>query len=260
MQLQILLPFVTYPEPNSDAVVANAVAVATQLGAEIHAMAANVDTREAQDLSSRRGDHLLDALQKRASAAGVGITTEEITTAPALLGEAAAIRARYFDLVLLGWEAGRATSRMTAEAVIFGSGRPTVLLPELYEVRSVDQVAIAWDGSRVAARAVADARPFLEGASRTFILTVHGEKPLLDTDGGERLADGLRKRGLPADAVTVNAEDCPIGVLLQERAIELGCNLLVMGGFGHSRVREFVLGSATADVLGDLCLPILLSH
>ncbi|MDW6021541.1 universal stress protein [Mesorhizobium sp. BAC0120] len=223
-------------------------------------MAANVDTREAQGLSSRRGDHLLRALRKGASAAGLGITTEEITTAPALLCEATAIRARLFDLVLLGWEAGNATSRMAAEALIFDSGRPTILLPELYEVRSIDQVAIAWNGSRVAARAVADAHPFLKAASRIFVLTVRGDKPLLNTDVEERLVDGLRKRGCTAEPVPMNAEDCPIGVLLQERAIELGCNLLVMGGFGHSRIREFVLGSATEDVLSDLRLPTLLSH
>ena len=272
------LPLVTYPDPNSEAVAANAVAIAAQLGAELHALAVNVDipdvsnalskfllnmpemVRNAEALSRKRGEELLAAVEKQASLAGVSVTTERAAAAFALLGDAAAMHARYFDISLVGWEAGNTTSRVTAEAVIFGSGRPTILLPELSAVDSLDHVAVAWDGSRVAARAVADARPLFERASRLSILTVLDEKPLHEKDAGERLAAGLRKRRVPAEAVPIYAEDCPIGVTLQERAIELGCNLLVMGGYGHSRVRDFVLGGATDGVLSDLRLPVLLSH
>ena len=272
------LPLVTYPDPNSEAVAANAVAIAAQLGAELHALAVNVDipdvsnalskfllnmpemVRNAEALSRKRGEELLAAVEKQASLAGVSVTTERAAAAFALLGDAAAMHARYFDISLVGWEAGNTTSRVTAEAVIFGSGRPTILLPELSAVDSLDHVAVAWDGSRVAARAVADAGPFFERASRLSILTVLDEKPLHEKDAGERLAAGLRKRRVPAEAVPIHAEDCPIGVTLQERSIELGCNLLVMGGYGHSRVRDFVLGGATDGVLSDLRLPVLLSH
>ena len=162
-----------------------------------------------------------------------------------LFGEAAAAEARYFDIALLGWEAGNPTSRASSEAVIFGAGRPAVLLPELIAIGSIDHVAIAWDGSRVAARAMADATPFLERASKISVLTVVDEKPLKEGAGGERLAIGLKKRGLVAEWISIRAEDCPIGVSLQEHAIERGAKLLVMGGYGHSRVRDFVLGGAT---------------
>jgi len=84
---------------------------------------------------------------------------------------------------------------MTAENVLFGSGRPAVLLPELSSVETPDRLAIAWDGSRAAARGVADARPFLERASAITVLTIVGEKPLKEGDAGERLADALRRRG-----------------------------------------------------------------
>ena len=70
----------------------------------------------------------------------------------------------------------------------------------------------------------------------------------------------LRRRGLEAEAASVEAEDGPISETLQQGAIERGCNVLVMGAYGHSRVRDFVLGGATAGVLDDLLLPILLSH
>ncbi|WP_437344240.1 universal stress protein [Mesorhizobium marinum] len=168
--------------------------------------------------------------------------------------------ARYYDLSLIGWEAGNTTSRETAEAVIFGSGRPAVLLPELADLAALDHVAIAWDGSRVAARAVADARIFLRDGTRVSVLTVHDEKPLEQKDVGDRLAAALRGRGLDASAVAINAQDCPIAETLQEAAIERGCKLLVMGGYGHSRMRDFVLGGATQGVLDSLLLPVLLSH
>lgn len=177
-----------------------------------------------------------------------------------MLGDTAAKHARYFDLSLIGWEAGNSTSRMTAEAVIFGSGRPVILLPELSHVSSIDHVAIAWDGSRVAARAVADARILLERAARISIITILDEKPLTEKDAGERLAEGLRRHDLDAEVVLIEAEDCPIAETLQRSAIGRGCKLLVMGGYGHSRMREFVLGGATRGVLSDLLLPVLLSH
>ena len=107
---------------------------------------------------------------------------------------------------------------------------------------------------------MADATPFLERASKISVLTVVDEKPLKEAHGAERLAAGLKKRGLVAEGISIRAEDCPIGVSLQEHAIERGAKLLVMGGYGHSRVREFVLGGATEDVLDDLRLPILISH
>jgi nucleotide-binding universal stress UspA family protein len=149
---------------------------------------------------------------------------------------------------------------MTAEAVVFGSGRPTILVPELAQPGPVDHVAIAWDGSRVAARAVADAAPMLQRAAKISVLTVVGEKPLSEKDPGVRLAASLQKRGLSAEAMEIGAEDNPISSTLQQRAIELGAALLVMGGYGHSRVRDFVLGGATEGVLGDLEMPVLLSH
>ena len=207
------LPLVSYPGANSEAIAANAVAIATQLGAGLHALAVNVDIppvssvlskflldvpamiEEAEAASRKRGEQLLAAVEKQAAIADISATTGRTTSALSLMGDSAAMHARYFDITVVGWETGNATSRMTAEAVIFGSGRPTVLLPELTSTGSLDHVAVAWDGSRVAARAVADARPFLERASRISVLTVLDEKPLKEQDAGERLASGLRKRG-----------------------------------------------------------------
>lgn len=278
MHIQALLPLVTYPEANSDAVAANAIAMAAILNARLHALAINADMPQVSNAMSRlllnvpemirqveamgreRATHLLGEIEKEAAARGVELTTNQIAPNVAQLAETAARHARYFDYVLCGWEAGNATSAATAEAVVFGSGRPAILLPELAPLSGLDHVAIAWDGSRVAARAVADARPLLAHAERVSVLTVLGEKPLQETDAAERLALGLERRGVPAKAVPVSYRGTGIAALLQEEAAQIGAGLLVMGAFGHSRTRDFVLGGATQGILSDLRLPVLLSH
>ena len=278
MRPQALLPLVTYPEPNDDAIAARAVAMAGLLGADINALAINVEIppvssalsrllldvpgmiEQAETQSRQRGDHLLALVEQAALAANDRVTVNRVSASVTGLAETAATHARYFDFILIGAEAGNPTSRSTAEAVIFGAGRPSILLPDRYEVAAIDHVAIAWDGTRVAARAVGDALPILQRAKRISILTVLDEKPLKESDAGERLTGSLRSRGLPAEMVPIRAAGRPIAVTLQLHAIEKGANLLVMGGYGHSRVRDFMLGGATQGVLSDPLLPVLISH
>ncbi|TSE13322.1 universal stress protein [Mesorhizobium intechi] len=268
----------TYPEATTAKIALNAVALAKQIDAALHAVAISVDIpdvsnalskylldlpykiREVEATSRKRGKDLLEAIGQEAMRAGVTLTTQELTAPPALMGDTAAEQCRYFDICLIGWAPDNETARMTAEAVVFGSGRPTLIFPDSTEVGVLDHVVIAWDGSRVAARAVADARPFLERASTVTVVTVTDEKTLPGHGIGERLALGLRARGLMAGAASIQAGDRSIGTALQEHALGLGGKLLVMGGYGHSRVRDFVLGGATEGILTDLRLPVLLSH
>lgn len=278
MKPHFFLPLATYPEPSSEAVASSAVLMAARFEASLHAVAFNpaipqvsnalskllLDTpqmiRDAESSGRRHGKQLLEAVTSNAKEAGVEVTTGEVAAPVAALGEAACEQARYFDLALVGWEAGNQTSRMLAEAIIFGAGRPTVILPNISSIGAIEHVAIAWDGSRVAARAVADARPFLEKASRISVITVINEKKLRDNGAAEKLAEGLRQRGLAAEAAPTQIGNSSIGVTLQETATSLEAGLLVMGGYGHSRVRDFVLGGATEGILSDLRLPVLLSH
>lgn len=278
MQLQIFAPLVTHPETNADEIATLAVSLAHRLGARLHATAINADIPDvsnplarllldtpdmigqARAASRQRGAHLLALFKEKAGAAGVEIATSAVAAPVPALGDTAAMRARYFDLSLVGWEAANAASRMAAETIVFGSGRPVLLLPVRSDVAAFDHLAIAWDGSRVAARAVADARLFLERSSRVSVITVVGEKALEERDAGERLADRLRACGLTVEAVAADIEGRPIAETLQRIAIGRGCQLLVMGGYGHSRIRDFVLGGATAGILNDLRMPVLLSH
>ena len=278
MNLQALLPLVTYPDPVSPHVATNSVIVAVQLGVELHALAVNADMpavsnalskfllntpeliRQANARSHEQGEDILRAVADQAKLAGVKLVTDRTATSLPLLGDLAANRARYFDYVLIGWESAGESTHGLAEEVIFGSGRPTILLPGSVKPAPFDHVAIAWDGSRVAARAVADAAPLLRRASRISVITVIDEKELREENPGARLARGLQERGLLAESLAALNDGGDIAVTLQENAIQSGAGLLVMGGYGHTRVRDFILGGATDGVLRDLRLPILISH
>lgn len=277
MKLQAFLPLVTYTHPNSESVAENAANVAALLDADLNVLAVNVSVpqvssklsrlmldvpdmiRQAEMTSRNHGERLIEAVTAATGQAKITVRADKTTESPPLLGATAAIAARFHDLALVGWEADNPTSRATAESLVFGAGRPVVLLPSEIDIAAFDHIAIAWDGSRVAARAVADARPFLARASRVSVLSVVDEKPLTTGDG-EKLAASLQQAGINAEAVTVKGGGKAIAATLQENARERGCGLLVMGGYGHSRIRDFVMGGATEGVLKALTMPVMLSH
>jgi nucleotide-binding universal stress UspA family protein len=278
MKTEVFAPIVTYPDPASENAVTNVITVAKHLEADLDAVALTVDIpdissalgrlllnvpemiREAEANSRERASKLLGFLKHRALQEGVTVTTGEASALPAEFGTAAAIRARYHDLSVVACDAHNEAARMTAEGTIFGSGRPVVLVPGTSELQHLDRIMVAWDGSAVAARAVADAHAFLQRASWVSVVIVVDEKPIREKDIGERLAAKLKRRGMAAEAISIAAEDCPIGETLQAHALNAGAGLLVMGGYGHSRLRDFVLGGATEDVLGDPRLPVLMAH
>jgi nucleotide-binding universal stress UspA family protein len=149
-----------------------------------------------------------------------------------------------------------------AEAVIFGSGRPTLVLPEGPRARPFElrTVAIAWDFSRAAARAVSDAMPLLEKARKVRIVTVTNEKKLDSKHSAEALAKNLARHGIDVVLDKVDADGRRIGEVLEAYTVSHQVDVLVMGAYGHSRWREFILGGATKSLLSKPPLPILFSH
>lgn len=149
-----------------------------------------------------------------------------------------------------------------AEAIIFGSGRPTLVLPESpsFGPFELNTVVVAWDFSRAAARAVADAIPLLEKAKRVRIVTVTNEKVIDSKRSSEELAKNLSRHGIDVIVDRVDAAGRSIGDVLKREVAACNADLLVMGGYGHSRFREFILGGATTSMLSKPLLPILFSH
>ncbi|ODN69689.1 universal stress protein [Methylobrevis pamukkalensis] len=278
MRLQLLVPLLTHPDPTPDSVVAGAVAVARHLGADLVSHAVDIDIHlppsafgglfldvpkmiaDAEATSRAAGDRLQAALADAAEAAGVALIREEVALRPEAVASGVARRARLADLAILGWGLSTVEGREVAEGLIFEAGRPVLFLPSVAAVGALGCVAVAWDGSRAAARALADARPFLEQADEVVVVTVADDKPGATVETGSALVRHLAAAGVAARLDVAAAGEMPIGELLQVRALALGAGLLVMGGYGHSRLREFVLGGATRGVVDDMRLPVLLSH
>ena len=124
----------------------------------------------------------------------------------------------------------------------------------------LNTAVVAWDFSRAAARAIADAIPILEKAKEVRIVTVTNEKVLDTKHSAEELAKNLSRHGI---VVVLDKEDAagrPIGEVLEAHAASCSADLLVMGAYGHSRLREFILGGATKSMLSKPPIPILFSH
>ena len=149
-----------------------------------------------------------------------------------------------------------------AEAMVFGSGRPILILPTTPRSRPFElgNLAVAWDFSRAAARAVADALPLLEKAKNVRVVTVINEKALDTKHSAEELAKHLTRHGIDIVLDKVDAKGKPIGEVLEAYVLSHGIDLLAMGAYGHSRWREFVLGGATKSLMSRPPLPILFSH
>jgi nucleotide-binding universal stress UspA family protein len=278
MKTQMLVPLHTYPMPNENGIALHAAAVARHLDADVHALVLKASIPrvssalgnmlidvpamigDAKEKCRLRGEELVQAMREETGPSGISLRTTEIECLPAAFGDAVADHARYHDLVMVGLGSGNVALQATAETAIFGSGRPTLLVPEEMPVATFGHVMIGWDGSRVAARAVADARDFLRRAQVITIASVTDEKPLPEEDPGSRLAEYLTRHGIQTTVAGVQSHGRPIAQSLQEHAREIGADMLVMGAFGHSRIRDFVLGGATSGILRQLRLPVLLSH
>jgi nucleotide-binding universal stress UspA family protein len=180
--------------------------------------------------------------------------------------ETLALHARYADLVVLGQHdpaGSQPDSTALLEAALFDSGRPVLVVPHAGRFGRVGQrVLVGWNASREAARAVHDALPLLAQAASVTLLVVnprrgpdgHGEEP------GADMAAHLARHGLKVRAELAVLPEVADADALLNRAAELSADLLVVGAYGHSRLREFVLGGVTRTLLAQMTLPVLMAH
>jgi nucleotide-binding universal stress UspA family protein len=170
--------------------------------------------------------------------------------------------ARRFDLSVVGQAVpGKITPRpILIEAALFETGRPTLVVPYIQKDGvKLDRVMVCWDGSRSAARAASDAMPFLKraGTVEVVIVTEHGRS---DEIAGADIAQHLARHGLAVEVKLIVAPDAKTADILLSHAADTSADLLVLGGYGHSRLREFVLGGVTRSILEAMTVPTLMSH
>jgi nucleotide-binding universal stress UspA family protein len=179
----------------------------------------------------------------------------------------AAMHGRYADLIVIGqldaYDSQAGLLRARPEEVAMLAGRPVLVVPFTGKFeRFGARVLVGWDASREAARAVRDAMPLLACAGAVTVLTIdaeqspfgHGEIP------GADIALYLARHGVKAEVARTVSAGIGIGNTLLSRAADYEANLLVMGAYGHSRVRELLLGGTTRTVLTSMTLPVLMSH
>jgi nucleotide-binding universal stress UspA family protein len=145
------------------------------------------------------------------------------------------------------------------EAALFESGRPVIVVPYIQkDGLKLDRALVCWDGSRTAARALADAMPLLEFSKSIELVTVgNGHKG--DTVRFADVDKHLARHGLKAAVKQITA-DVDVASTILSHAADSSADFIVMGGYGHSRLREFILGGVTRGILGAMTVPVLMSH
>jgi nucleotide-binding universal stress UspA family protein len=168
-----------------------------------------------------------------------------------------------FDLSMVRQaEPGKAPLEdLVVEAALFGSGRPVLVVPYIHKAAlKLDRVMVCWDGGRHAARAVGDAMPFLQRAKAVEVVIVRGDAGKGDEIPGADIGEHLARHGLKVDVKRIVATDGDVPNTILSHAADAGTDFLVMGGYGHSRLREFILGGVTRTILGSMTVPVLMSH
>ncbi len=146
------------------------------------------------------------------------------------------------------------------ESALFDSGRPVIVTPYIQkDGLKLDRVLCCWDGSRNAARAVNDALPLLKKAKAVELLIVANEKTEDEIRGAE-IGNHLARHDVKVQVTTLPAADSDVANVILSHVAESAADMVVMGGYGHSRLREFVLGGATRDILASMTVPVLMSH
>jgi nucleotide-binding universal stress UspA family protein len=203
---------------------------------------------------------------ERVEGAGFALTTEW-REVEGDVADQVSLHARYADLTVIGQtdpdDVPLGASPDLPERLILGGGRPVLVVPYAGRFETIGRrVLLAWNASREAARAANDALPILKQAARVTVLSVnpqigpggHGDVP------GADIALHLARHGVRAEAASVTTGEVSVDDMLLSQAADEGADLLVMGAYGHSRLGELILGSATRHILRQITLPVFMSH
>ena len=275
----VLLPMISYPQPTLPAAIAGAIDVAAALnlrmvgldmlinppaaagfgGYAMPIVGTTIDAEEAKTKANAQdiARDFIAQTRHRSLEAELRHVTCDALDAPGV----AAAAARLFDLTIVPIAPGSRADRELAETIVFGSGRPCLLLPhyQATQVTPFDRPLIAWDASRAAARALSDALPMLKRAIEVFLVHVGSEQ----SAAARSLPDverWLADHRVRVNTARLDGSGRMAAGAIADHARAVHANLLVMGAFGHSRVRDFILGGVTRSMLAEPRIPVLFSH
>lgn len=197
----------------------------------------------------------------------LGVQSHESLIAHDEAGGGIGVLARYSDLVVVG-QANRDEPSPSVlpdfpEYIVMHSGRPVLIIPYAGDFPSIGKrPLISWDASRESTRAVTDAIPLLQRAEQVQVTIFNPDNAAFDAHGeqpGADIALYLSRHGINAE-VSVHKTNTDVGNALLSLAHDLDSDLIVMGGYGHSRFREMIMGGVTRTVMESMTVPILMSH
>ena len=203
--------------------------------------------------------------QFNAACARAGVSAEPLTLSASYggVGEQFGRIARRFDLAVVGQAEPEtsAVEEIIAESALFESGRPVIVVPYIQKAPlKLNNAMVCWDGSRAAARAIADSMPLLAKSERVDVVIVTNERGKQDEIEGADIGAHLARHGLNVEIRRTALGDIDVADVLLSHAADAGSDFIVMGGYGHSRLREFVLGGVTRSILRSMTAPVLMAH
>jgi nucleotide-binding universal stress UspA family protein len=213
--------------------------------------------------NSKAAKEAIAQFEAAAKAATVSAETRMVDASVAGASDLFGRIARRFDLAVVG-QARReqgASEELLIEGALFGSGRPVIIVPFVQKQGlKLDRVIICWDGSRPAARAIADSMPFLKRAKAIEIVVVTGERDKSGEITGTNMRRHLARHGITVEIKHITGAGADVPNTILSHAADSGTDFMVLGGYGHSRLREFILGGVTRSIMRSMTVPVLMSH
>ena len=253
-----------------------ALSLATEMGAHLTAAGVVLEiVPPASFMGEYPYDIMADAIEQArqaaeqsyrgiASAAPATVQTE-LVLSQAIAGQARedfGRLARHFDLAVVGQggEEGSGDDELMAEGALFGSGRPVFVVPNIHKgPAKLGKAMVCWDGGLPSARAVAGSLDILKRAGKVEVVTITGRNLPNEELPGFNITRHLTRHGISATLKKLPAAQ-DIGATLLSYAADSGADYMVMGAYGHSRLREFVLGGTTRTILGSMTIPVVMAH
>ncbi len=277
MYRNILVNIPTEHSPRS--VIDGAISLATRCQARLDAVAAGHEivnmpflaeggaaiaaiSEAEHEKAMERARAALSLFEAEAKLAGIACSCRAIAEMQADAAAVIGATSRLYDLAIVAQpEFDRDSFDNTlAQTILFQSGGPVLFIPYIFRgALQARRIGICWDGSRLAARALRDAMPLLERAEAITVLTINpGSVP--DDASAAQLVRCLSRLGVPTRTVDITNNGTSVQASLLSLATDESLDLLVMGGYSHSRLRETVFGGVTREMLETMTVPTLMSH
>ena len=216
-----------------------------------------------QERAAERASAALAVFETEARNAGISYATRSIADMPGEAATSIGITARLYDLAVVAQPvAERQTSdNIISTEILIQAGAPVLFIPHIFRgVFKAKRIGICWDGSRLAARALRDAKPFLAQADTLIAISINGADSVPPEASAQELSRHLARAGLQIKSIDPPASRSDIQPSILSRAADENIDMLVMGAYGHSRLREGILGGVTREMLRTMTVPTLMSH